>query len=194
MVFLWTLFSILADFNNAIVWNSFRSIYTHFTTGITVAFPSFFSSLARSKYLPLRSFSLIFMAGVRSDRKIQYTVSSLGGFFFWFFFCLFFLFFFFLVIIPMSCLLERIKWAISISKSQWILWISFSRMDSSFFMYPLVEWSNHIFCLLPSGSPFPSSCNIILPLYLFATINYHMIYSFIRVTGLSTLQYFRFWL
>ena len=81
---------------------------------VTFMFHSFFCSLARSKYFFMFSLSFIL------------TPWSIVGKFS--FLCSNFV------------LLTGIRWLISISKSQRVLWILFSRMDSNLCMYHLIVW------------------------------------------------------
>ena len=146
-----TLLSILADLNNAVIWmllillliscssslfsRPLETVPRAPAIGITVTFMfhSFFSSLARSKYLFIFLFSFIFIlwsAGMAKSTRWQ-------AFFFFFFF-----FFLVLLINIWSGLLADIGWFICISKSLWILWISFSRTDFNLCIYHLSAWSN----------------------------------------------------
>ena len=78
---------------------------------------SFFSSLVRSKYLSLYKFSLIFTRWFAEAAKSTRQQ------------VLFFLFFF-LLTITKSVFLVGIRWSVCISKSQKMLYLSFSRTDS----------------------------------------------------------------
>ena len=86
---------------------------------ITLMFHSFFSSLARSKYFfshfDLFSFySMVFRNGILPlDGKFSHFL-----------------------------LLSGIRWSVCISKSQRILYVSFSTTDSGLCIYKLVLWSN----------------------------------------------------
>ena len=121
-----TLLSILADLNNAIVWmishlnsinlrplnkvwGTVRSV--PFTSGITATFMlySFFSSLAKSKYLSLFLFLSDFHIVIRQDGKVLYTPVSLS----------------FSLSITRFAVLFGISWSVCISKSQRILCIVF---------------------------------------------------------------------
>ena len=102
---------------------------TIFTT-VTLRFPGFVSSLAKSKYLCLFSLSLIFSVGSAGTAKS--TIRQV----------LFFLSFF--IIIRYS-LMAEIRGSICISKSQTILCIPFTRMDSGLCKTPLVVRSNFNF-------------------------------------------------
>ena len=139
-----TLLSILANLNNAVVW----MVSTHpliskssspctsslvtvlsvpITIGITIVymFHSFFSSLARSRYLSL--FSLSFSFTLWSAGMAKSTIWQV-------------LFFFFTI--TRSGCLAMIGWSVCISKSQRILCISFSWTDSRLWIYHLFVWSN----------------------------------------------------
>ena len=87
-------------------------------------FNSFLSSLAKSKYLSLFPFSLIFNGP--PERQ-----SSLDGKFSIFF------------IRYKSGLKARIRWSVRISNSQRNLCISFSKTLSGFYMYHFVVWWNY---------------------------------------------------
>ena len=122
-----TLLSILAVFNNAVVWMVFTRPPTSkssrpfnnplvtvpkapITIGIigTFMFHSFFNSLARSRYLSLFSRSLSFI--LWSGRAAMSAILQI---------------LFFLLIIIMSGLLAEIRWSVCISTSQRSLWVSF---------------------------------------------------------------------
>ena len=144
-----TLLSILAVFNNAIVWmvstrpptsKSSRLINNllvtvpkaSITIGIIVTFmlPSFFNSLARSRYVSLFSYSFSFILWSTGTEK-----STVLQIFFSFFF------FFFLIIIS-SGLVAEIRWSVCISKSHRTLCVSFSRTGAGLCIYHLLVWSN----------------------------------------------------
>ena len=88
-------------------------------------FHSFFSSLARSRYLSLFSFSFSFT--LRSVRTAKSTIRQV--LFFW------------LTLTRFGHLVE-IRWSVCISKSQRSLCISFSRTNSKLCIYHLFIWSN----------------------------------------------------
>ena len=152
-----TLLSILSDLNNVVMWifsacpsisnswNPFTKLLMFvpsagITIGITVTFMfhSLFSSLTRSKFLPLLSFSLIFHPVAHWVDKVY-----LSPFFsFW------------------SGLLTGIRWSVRISKSQTILRISFSRADSRLFIYHLAVWSNFKFLHYSHWITFSPSCDL----------------------------------
>ena len=130
-----TLLSILAVFNNAVVWMVSTRLPTSksprpfnnplvtvpkapITIGIIVTFMfhSFFNSLARSRYVSLFSLSFSFIlwsAGTAKSTILQIF------------------FFFFFVIIIRSDLLVEIRWSVCMYKSQRSLCISFSSSSSS---------------------------------------------------------------
>ena len=139
-----TLLSILAVFNNAVVWVvSTRPVTSkssrHFnnplltvpkapiTIGIIVTFMvhSFFNSLARSTYLSLFSHSFNFILWSATTAKS--TILQI--------------FFFFLIIIR-SGLLAEIRLSVFMSKSHWSLCVSFSRTSAGLCIYHLLAWSN----------------------------------------------------
>ena len=130
-----TLYSILADLNNAVIWMVLArpSISNHtspltkplgivliepITIGITIifSFHSFFSSLTKLKYLSFFLFSLIFF--------LWFTIRQV--------------LFSFLLIITRFDLLAGIRWSVCISKSQRILCISSFRMHCGLHMNHLV--------------------------------------------------------
>ena len=122
-----TLLSILAVFNNAVVWMVSNRPPTSKSSGpfnnplvtvskapitigiiFTFIFHSFFNSLARSRYLYLFSHSCSFIlwsAGTAKSTILQ----------------IFFSFFFFLLIITRSDYLAEIRWSVCISKSHRII-------------------------------------------------------------------------
>ena len=141
-----TLFSILADLNNAIVWtistcpviSKSSSPYINLletvpraliTISIMVAFMfySFFNSLARSRYLFLFSHSFNFMQWSTGTAKS--TILQVFSF----------------LLIVMSGRLAEIRWSVCISKSSWRVCVSFSRTDSGLCIYHLFVWSNFNF-------------------------------------------------
>ena len=108
--------------------------------------PQFFSSLARSKYLSIFSLSFLFtLCAAGAAKSTGWQVVCL-------FVCLFFLFFFFfrwglfdfcsvfLSVNARSCLSDRIKRSVCISKSQKNLWVLFLRTNSDLCPYHLLEW------------------------------------------------------
>ena len=138
------LLSILAVFNNAVVWvvstrppttKSSRPINNPLVTvlkapitiGIIVTFKfhSFFNSLARSRYLSLFSH---FYSVVSRDSKVDNFAD--------------FLFFFFLLIIIRSGILAEIRRSVCISNSHRSLCMSFSRTGAGWCIYHLLAWSN----------------------------------------------------
>ena len=139
-----TLLSILAVLNNAVVWmvstrpptSKSSSPFSNpwvtvpnapITIGIIVTcmFHSFFSSLARSRYLSFFSHSFCFIlwsAGTAKSTILQVL--------------------FFLLIIIKSGLLAGIMWSVCILKSHRILCESFSRTGAGLCLYHLLIWSN----------------------------------------------------
>ena len=153
MVFHWTLLSILAVLNNAVVlmvstrpptsksskpFNNPLVIVPKapITVGtiVTFMFHSYFNSLARSRYLSyfLLSFSFIqWSAGTAKSTILQILF-----------------FFLFLFIIIRSGFLAEIRWSVYMSKSHRSLCVSFSMTA-----YGQISIS----CAYPSGSPCPPS-------------------------------------
>ena len=152
-----TLLSILAGFNNAVVWmvstrppisESSRPFNNPLITVpkapitigtiVTLMFHSFFNSLARSRYLSFFShfFSFILCQPEQQSRK----------------FCKFS---FFLSIIIWFGLLAEIRWSVCMSKSHRSVYVSFSRTGAGLCIYHLFVWSNLDSCIFPSGSPCP---------------------------------------
>ena len=137
------LLSILAVFNNAVVWMvstrspTSKSSWTFdnplvtvpkapITIGIifTFMFHSFFNSLARSRYLSLFSHSFSFIlwsAGTAKATILQIL---------WF-----------LLIIIRSGLRTEIRWTVYRSKSHRSLCVSFSRTGTGLCIYHLLAWS-----------------------------------------------------
>ena len=125
-----TRFSILADLSNAFVWivsilplisisscpfsrllGIFPSTPTTINITLKLMFLNVFNSLARSKYFPifsLSSISTVWPVGTAKSIKQQFFLLTLG-----LVFC-------------------KIRASVCISKSQRILWVSFSRADSTF--------------------------------------------------------------
>ena len=167
-----TLLRILANHNYTVIWmvfihlpifNSSRSLSkplgtipsAPITIGITITFMfySFLSSLAMSQYLLIFSLSLIFTqwsARMANSTPWQVLFSSL--IFIW------------------SGVLAGIKWSARISKSQQILCISFSRIDSALYIYHLVEWSDFNILYNSQWITFPQSSIV---LYSFCTYSLH---------------------
>ena len=134
-----TLLSILAVFNNAVVWmvstrpptsKSSRPFNNHLITEpkapitigtiVTFMFHSFFYSLARSRYLSLFSHSFSFTlwsAGTAKSTILQIL--------------------FFLLIIIRSSLLAEISGSVSMSKSNRSLCVSFSMTGAGFVQYTI---------------------------------------------------------
>ena len=138
-----TLLSILAVFNNTVVWmvstrlptfKSSRPFNNPLVTVpkapitisiiVTFMFHSFFNSLARSRYLSLFSHSFSFIlwsAGTAKSTILQ-------------------IFFFFLIIIR-SGLRAEIKWSVCISKSHRSSCVSFPRTGSGLCIYHLLAFT-----------------------------------------------------
>ena len=106
---------------------------------VTFLFHYIFSSLARSKYLSLFSFTLVFAPWLAEMVK---SISQQV------------LFFVCLLTITWSPFLPGIRWSVCIPKSQRILSVSFFRTDSDFCIYHLAVWSNLNFLLKSRLSSF----------------------------------------
>ena len=136
--------SILAVFNNAVVWmvsprpptsKSSRPFNNPLVTVtkapitvgiiVTFMFHSFINSLARSRYLSLFSHSFSFI--LWSTGTAKSTILQI---------------FFLLLIIIRSGLLAEIRWSVCILKSHRSLCVSFSRIGSGLWIYHLLAWSN----------------------------------------------------
>ena len=143
-------------------------------------FHSFFSSLAKSKYLLIFSLSFIFtqwsVGTVKSTKRqvLLYFFKSICSFIF-------------LSINFRPVLLTGIGRSICISKSQRILYISFSRADSSFYIHHLVIWYN--FNLLHNSKwiTFPTQSYLILYIFCVSLLHLLMINHFISFSTKPTL-------
>ena len=154
----------MGGFNSTFNLHIFQLLYqvlgavpnTQITIGIifTLMFHDFLGSLARSKYWALFSLPLIF--------TLWSTIWP--GFFF---------FFFFSIIIPRSGLLARIRQSVCISKSQGILYISFSKTHSDLCMYHLVVWWNFSFLHNSQWITFPAQSG--LDVYSLCAILLHLL-------------------
>ena len=181
-----TLLSILAVYNNAVVWMvSTRSptskssrpfnnpLFTvpkaPITLGIIVTFMfhSFFNSLARSRYLSLFSHSFSFILWSAGQQSRQ--------------FCRFSFFFFWLIIIR-SGLRDEIRWSVCISKSHRSLCVSFSRTGAWLCIYYLLAWSNFNFLHIFQWITLPTQSCLVFLLCQFAAFAYYVIDRFISVT------------
>ena len=139
-----TLLSILAVFNNAVVWmfstrpptskssrpfnNPLVIVPNAPLTIVTFMFHTLFNSIARSRYFSLFSHSFCFIlwsAGTAKSTILQI-----------------FFFFFFLLIIKRSGLLAEIRWSVCMSKSHRSLCVSFSRTCAGLCIYNLLAWSD----------------------------------------------------
>ena len=138
---------ILATLNSAVAWmisirvfiSKSSSPYTNplvtvpsaqITIGITVTFMfhSFFSTLAKFRYLSIFLFSINFT--LWSARTAKSTIRQI----LWF-----------LLTATWSGNLAEIRWSVCISKSQMSLCVSSSRTDSRLCIYHLFAWSNFNF-------------------------------------------------
>ena len=180
-----TLLSILAVLNNAVVWmvstrpptSKSSSPFSNplvtvpnapITIGIIVTcmFHSFFSSLARSRYLSFFSHSFSFIlwsAGTAKSIILQV--------------------FFFLLIIIKSGLLAGIRWYVCILKSHGSLCESFSRKATGLCIYHLFVWSNLNFLHISQCIILPTqSCLVI---YSFCANLLHSLIMWLIVSSLS---------
>ena len=139
------------------------------TIGIidTFMFHSFFSSLARSRYLSHFSHSFRFIqwsAGIAKSTILQ-------------------IFFFFLLIIIRSGLLAEIRWSVCMSKSHKSLCVSFSRTGAGLCIYHFLAWSNLNFLHIFQWITLPTqSC---LALYSFWANLLHSLTMWLMVSSLS---------
>ena len=141
-----TLLSILAVFNNAVVWMvstrppTIKSSWPFnnplvtvpkapITIGtiVTFMFHSFFNSLVRSRYLFLFSHSFSFIRWAAGTAKS--TILQI-------------LFLLLLLIIIRSGLLAEIRWSVCMSKSHRSLFVAFSKHFAGLCIYHLFVWSN----------------------------------------------------
>ena len=180
-----TLLSILAVLNNAVVWMVSTRLPTSkssspfsnplvtvpnapITIGIIVTcmFYSFFSSLARSRYLSFFSHSFSFIlwsAGTAKSTILQVL--------------------FFLLIIIKSGLLAGIRWSVCILKSHRSLCESFSRIGAELCIYHLLVWSNLNFLHISQWITLPTqSC---LALYSRCVNLLHSLIIWLMVSSLS---------
>ena len=185
-----TLLSILAVFNNAVVWmvstrpptsKSSRPFNNPLVTvpkapitiGIIVTFMlhsflgGFFNSIARSRYLSLFSHSFSFIlwsAGAAKSTILQ-------------------IFFFLLLIIIRSGLLAEIRWSVCMSKSHRSLCVSFSRTGVGLCIYHLLACSNLNFLHISQWITLPTqTC---LALYSFCANLLHSLIIWLMVSSLS---------
>ena len=181
-----TFLSILAVFNNAVVWMVSTRPTTSksscpfnnplvtvpkapITMGIIATFmlQSFFNSLARSRYLSLFSHSFSFIlwsAGTAKSTILQI--------------------FLFLLIIIRSGLLAENWWSVCMSKSHRSLCVSFSRTGAGLCIYHLLAWSNLNFLHISQWITLPTqSCQA---LYSFCADLLHSVIMWLMVSSLSS--------
>ena len=108
-----------------ILWSPYRARLLQLVSPSLSCCIVFFSSLARSRYLSLFSFSFSFT--LWSAGTAKFTISQV-------LFCL--------LTITRYGRLAEIKWSFCILKSQIILWVLFPRMDSGLCIKHLFVWSN----------------------------------------------------
>ena len=112
---------------------------------------AFFSSVIKSKYFTLFSFSLIFV--LWSTGTAKSTIRQVLFFIFLFYI---FIYSFILLIITRSGRLAGIRGSVCTSKSQRILRVPFSRWDSGLCTYHLFVWSNFNFLHNSQWITFPT--------------------------------------
>ena len=186
-----TLFSILAVLNNVVVWmvstrppTSMSSspfsnplvtvINAPITIGIIVIFifHSFFSSLARSRYLSfyIDLFRLFqFHSVVSRNSKVDNFTSSL----------------FFLLIIIRSGLQAEIRWSVCMSKSHRSLCVLFSRTGAGLRIYHLLVWSNLNFLHITQWITLPTRSRLVL--YSFCANLLHSLIMWLMVSPTFTI-------
>ena len=132
---------------------------------VTCMFHSFFSSLARSRYLSFFSHSFSFIlwsAGTAKSTILQVL--------------------FFLLINIKSGLLAEIRWSVCMPKSQRSLCVSFSRTGAGLCIYHLFVWSNLNFLHISQWITLPTqSC---LVLYSFCANLLHSLIMWLMVSSL----------
>ena len=153
-----TLLSIMADLNKAVLWmvstspliSKSSSLITNplvtvprtsVTVGITVIFMpySFFSYMARPKYLPFFSLFFRVYSMVSQDHKVNNSASLFVVVF--------------LLTISRSGRLAEIRWPVCLSKSLCSLYVSFSRSYSGLCKYHFSHCQISVSCTISSGSP-----------------------------------------
>ena len=180
------LLSILAVFNNAVIWmvsnhpptskyfwpinNPLVTVLkAPITIGtiVTFMFPSFFfNSLARSRYLSFFSHSFSFI--LRSVGTAKSTILQN---------------LFFLLIITRSGFLAVIRWALCVLTSHKCLCVLFSRTGAGLYIHHLFVWSNFSFMHISQRTTLPTqSC---LVLHCFSTNLQHSLIMWLIVSSLS---------
>ena len=182
-----TLLSILAVFNNAVVWmvsthpptsKSFRPFNNPSVTVpkapitigtiVTFMFHSFFNSQARSRYLSFFSHSFSFI--LWSARTVIWTILQI-------------LSYFLLLIIIRSGLLAEFRWYMCMSKFHRSLCASFFWTAAGLCIYNLLVWSTLNFLHISQWNPWPTqSC---LVLYSFCANLLHSLIMWLMVSSLS---------
>ena len=94
--------------------------------------------------------------------------------------------FFLLLTITRSSRLAEVRWSICITKSQRLLWISFSRTDSGLCIYHLFVWSNLNFLHNSQWITLPTQSCLVL-YSLFSNLLYSLIISLI-ISSVSSHQ------
>ena len=180
-----TLLSILAVFNNTVVWmvstwsptsKSSRPFNNPLVTVpkapitidiiVTFMFHSFFSILLQGQgtYLSFHILSVLICSLPGQQSRL---------------FCRFF----FLLIIIRSGLRTEIRWSVCISKSHRSLWVSFSRIGARLCIYHLLAWSKLNYLHISQWITFlTQSC---LALYSFCANLLHSLIMWLMVSSLS---------
>ena len=183
-----TLLSILAVFNNAVVWmvstrpptsKSSRSFNNPLVTVpkapitigiiVTFIFHSFFQFSNKVEVLISLFRFFQFYSVVSRDSKVDNFADS-----------------FFLLIILRSGLLAEIRWSVCISKSHRSLCVSFSMTGAGLCIYHLLAWSHLNFLHISQWITLPTqSC---LALYSFCANLLHSLIMWLIVSSLSLLS------
>ena len=186
----WTLLSILAVLNNAVVW----MVSTHPPTSksssplsnplvtvpnapvtigiiVTCMFHSFFQFPSKVEVLILLFTFFQFYSVVSRDSKVHNFACSL------------FFFFFFLLIIIKSGLLAGIRWFVCMLKSHRSLCVSFSRTGAGLCIYHLFVWSNLNFLHISQWITLPTQPCLVL--YSFCANLLHSLIMWLIVSSMS---------
>ena len=91
---------------------------------------------------------------------------------------------FFLFTVTRSGHLVKIRWSICISKSQWSLWVSFSRTDFELCIYHLFVWTNFNFLHNSLWINFPIESYLVL--YSLCTNLVHSLIIWLIVLSITT--------
>ena len=112
---------------------------------VTCMFHSVFNSLAKSRYLSFFSHSFSFI--LWSARTAKSTILQA---------------LFLLLIIIRSGLLAEVRWSLCMSKSHWILCVSFSMIGAGLCIYHLFVWSNLDFLNISQWIIWPTQSCLVL--------------------------------